>query len=91
MSKKCKMKGEIAREKKKRSHKIRVSRLGLTLFTLSHYYSNNKMTQYTTSKKEEIAKVYTPENCKVFEMVQYQCEANRTNIECTPFVRLFLR
>lgn len=49
------------------------------------------MTQYTTSKKEEIAKVYTPENCKVFEMVQYQCEANRTNIECTPFVRLFLR
>ncbi|CAO3638982.1 unnamed protein product [Mucor hiemalis] len=49
------------------------------------------MTQYTTSKKEEMGKVYTPENCKVFEMVQYQCEANRTNIECTPFVRLFLR
>ncbi|GAN00749.1 hypothetical protein MAM1_0002d00171 [Mucor ambiguus] len=32
-----------------------------------------------------------PENCKLFEMVQYQCEATRYNIECSPFVRLFLR
>ncbi|KAF1797504.1 hypothetical protein V8B55DRAFT_1515603 [Mucor lusitanicus] len=32
-----------------------------------------------------------PENCRLFEMVQYQCEATRYNIECSPFVRLFLR
>ncbi|KAG2194290.1 hypothetical protein INT46_001800 [Mucor plumbeus] len=32
-----------------------------------------------------------PENCRLYEMVQYQCEATRHNIECSPFVRLFLR
>lgn len=32
-----------------------------------------------------------PENCRLYEMVQYQCEATRHNIECSPYVRLFLR
>ncbi|KAI8642017.1 hypothetical protein BD408DRAFT_417212 [Parasitella parasitica] len=32
-----------------------------------------------------------PQNCKLYETVQYQCEVTRYNIECTPFVRLFLR
>lgn len=36
-------------------------------------------------------KSHVPENCKLYEMVQYQCEATRHNIECSPFVRLFLR
>jgi hypothetical protein len=43
----------------------------------------------TTLEKGEPKRM--PENCRLFEMVQYQCEANRTNIECTPFVRLFLK
>ncbi|KAL7319798.1 hypothetical protein PS15m_002891 [Mucor circinelloides] len=36
-------------------------------------------------------KSHVPENCRLYEMVQYQCEATRHNIECSPFVRLFLR
>lgn len=32
-----------------------------------------------------------PDNCKLYEMVQYQCETNLWHIECTPFVRLFLK
>ncbi|KAG2199701.1 hypothetical protein INT47_012837 [Mucor saturninus] len=40
---------------------------------------------------EHIEMKRIPEHCKLFEMVQYQCEANINNIECTPFVRLFLK
>ncbi|KAI8329925.1 hypothetical protein BC941DRAFT_518397 [Chlamydoabsidia padenii] len=28
--------------------------------------------------------------CKLSELVQYQCEVGSTHIECNPFVRLFL-
>ncbi|KAI9259821.1 hypothetical protein EDC94DRAFT_660524 [Helicostylum pulchrum] len=44
------------------------------------------MTQHTLNESGNI-----PENCKLYELVQYQCEATRNNIECTPFVRLFLK
>ncbi|OBZ84907.1 hypothetical protein A0J61_07043 [Choanephora cucurbitarum] len=49
------------------------------------------MAHYTSSKREEMAKLYTPDKCKLYELVQYQCEASQHHIECTPFVRLFLR
>lgn len=44
-----------------------------------------------TDLKKNNGSAMIPDNCKLYEMVQYQCEANKTNIECTPFVRLFLR
>lgn len=44
------------------------------------------MTQHTLDESSNI-----PEKCKLYEMVQYQCEATVNNIECTPFVRLFLK
>lgn len=49
------------------------------------------VTEYTSSKQGEAGSLYNPKNCKLFEVVQYKCEVTRENIECTPFVRLFLR
>ncbi|KAG1378157.1 hypothetical protein G6F61_006086 [Rhizopus arrhizus] len=41
--------------------------------------------------RKGIQKITIPESCKLYEMIQYQCEASFTRIECSPFVRLFLR
>ncbi|KAI8391364.1 uncharacterized protein BYT42DRAFT_556637 [Radiomyces spectabilis] len=30
-------------------------------------------------------------DCQLYELMQYQCEVGVANIECTPFVRLFLK
>ncbi|KAI8051091.1 uncharacterized protein B0P05DRAFT_562925 [Gilbertella persicaria] len=49
------------------------------------------MAHYAHSKRHEMTQLYTPDKCKLYEMVQYQCEASQHQIECSPFVRLFLR
>ncbi|RCH97571.1 hypothetical protein CU097_014015 [Rhizopus azygosporus] len=41
--------------------------------------------------RKKIPRIIIPENCKLYEMVQYQCEASSSCIECNPFPRLFLK
>ncbi|KAG0180335.1 hypothetical protein DFQ29_000861 [Apophysomyces sp. BC1021] len=31
------------------------------------------------------------QECQLYELVQYQCEVGASRIECSPFVRVFLR
>jgi hypothetical protein len=49
------------------------------------------MTLYKVTEQVDVNKFYDEEKCRLYELVQYQCEANKTNIECSPFVRLFLK
>ncbi|KAI8980468.1 hypothetical protein BDB01DRAFT_851756 [Pilobolus umbonatus] len=48
------------------------------------------MSEYTSNKKKE-EKGTEPGDCQLYEMTQYECATNVHHIECTPFVRLFLR
>ncbi|KAI8884263.1 hypothetical protein K501DRAFT_248275 [Backusella circina FSU 941] len=49
------------------------------------------MTLYKVTEQVDVTKFYDKDNCHLYELVQYQCEANKSNIECSPFVRLFLK
>ncbi|KAI7904412.1 uncharacterized protein BX663DRAFT_504974 [Cokeromyces recurvatus] len=46
-------------------------------------------TEYKEWEENKMSKIAS--DCKLYEMVQYQCEPNLDHLECTPFVRLFLR
>ncbi|KAL1926889.1 hypothetical protein VTP01DRAFT_5219 [Rhizomucor pusillus] len=46
---------------------------------------------YSETRASLLAMHKNIRNCKLLELVQYQCEVQTTHIECSPLVRLFLR
>ncbi|KAI9309529.1 hypothetical protein BJ944DRAFT_258399 [Cunninghamella echinulata] len=44
-----------------------------------------------TDRTKLLSSYKKADECKLNELVQYQCEVGSTHIECNPFVRLFLK
>lgn len=47
--------------------------------------------QSYTDRTKLLSSYKKADECKLSELVQYQCEVGSTHIECNPFVRLFLK
>ncbi|KAL0078042.1 hypothetical protein J3Q64DRAFT_1292041 [Phycomyces blakesleeanus] len=49
------------------------------------------MTKSAPVKGGSLAGTASSSDCKLYELIQYQCEMVESKIECTPIPRLFLK